>query len=129
MARWARRKKTGEKNHATKVTKTPKTKRWKYGMNETLVHRFLKFLQNHVTTFTSLINKHKREKISILLADTYLCNRGQIFHPTHLLKRYWVLNKTLQADTSLSKELLMTLTPCWFLKNQVGKSSWKNHVG
>ena len=33
-ARWARRE-----NHATEVTKIPKTKRWKYGMNETMVSR------------------------------------------------------------------------------------------
>ena len=26
-----------KKNHATKVTKTPKTKRWKYGVNKTQV--------------------------------------------------------------------------------------------
>ena len=31
-ARWARQKKKPEKNHATKVTKIPKTKRQKYGM-------------------------------------------------------------------------------------------------
>ena len=36
-ARWARREKSGEKNHATKVTKIPKTKRQIYGMNKTVV--------------------------------------------------------------------------------------------
>ena len=36
-ARWARRKKNRKENHATKVTKIPKTKRRKYGMNETYV--------------------------------------------------------------------------------------------
>ena len=34
-ARWARGKKNWKENHATKVIKIPKTKRWKYGMNET----------------------------------------------------------------------------------------------
>ena len=39
--------KTEEKrkeNHATKVTKIPKTKRQKYGMNETKIYRYLKCL-------------------------------------------------------------------------------------
>ena len=35
-ARWARQKKRKE-NHATKVTKIPKTKKRKYGMNETKI--------------------------------------------------------------------------------------------
>ena len=39
-ARWARRKKLKE-NHTTKVTKIPKTKRQKYGMNETMVKNCL----------------------------------------------------------------------------------------
>ena len=30
-------RKKQKENHATKVTKIPKTKRWKYGMNETFV--------------------------------------------------------------------------------------------
>ena len=34
--RWARLKKRWKENHATEVTKIPKTKRPKYGMNETL---------------------------------------------------------------------------------------------
>ena len=34
-ARWARQKKKQKENHATKVTKIPKTKRRKYGINET----------------------------------------------------------------------------------------------
>ena len=33
---WARRKKKRKENHTTKVTKIPKTKGRKYGMNETL---------------------------------------------------------------------------------------------
>ena len=36
-ARWARRGKKWKENHATKVTKIPKTKRRKYGMNETRI--------------------------------------------------------------------------------------------
>ena len=39
-ARWARQKKKRKENHATKVTKIPKTKRQKYGMNKTLVNTF-----------------------------------------------------------------------------------------
>jgi hypothetical protein len=39
-ARWAREKEWKD-NHATKVTKIPKTKTQKYGMNETLFFDFM----------------------------------------------------------------------------------------
>ena len=48
-ARWARRKKWKE-NHATKVTKIPKPKRRKYGMNETDVFTVL---ESSVSVFFS----------------------------------------------------------------------------
>ena len=32
-------RKKWRENHATKVTKIPKTKRWKYGMNEKFVRK------------------------------------------------------------------------------------------
>ena len=36
--RWARRGKKQKENHATKVTKIPKTKRQNYGMNKTIIY-------------------------------------------------------------------------------------------
>ena len=36
--------KNGKKNHATKVTKIPKTKRQKYGMNKTIETLITKFV-------------------------------------------------------------------------------------
>ena len=48
-ARWAR----WEKNHATKVTKIPKTKRRKYGMNETKMGTIIV----HILTFHAKISQ------------------------------------------------------------------------
>ena len=56
-ARWTRQKKM-KKNHATKVTKIPKTIRQKYGMNETIiwyVFREIKLLTGRLGSCTSAI--------------------------------------------------------------------------
>ena len=39
-ATWARREKNRKENHVTKVTKIPKTKRRKYGINGTIIVDF-----------------------------------------------------------------------------------------
>jgi len=50
--------KTRKENHATKVTKIPKTKRRKYGMNETFVFLFFPLLlSSKQGIFADILNK------------------------------------------------------------------------
>ena len=63
FARWARQKKR-KGNHATKVTKTPKTKRRKYGMNETFISLAVGDISELTILFLFFVAKHH---IGILL--------------------------------------------------------------
>ena len=70
----------GKENHATKVTKIPKTKRRKYGMNETLVwtvdnsesqsHFCVNGLYVHSTFELPIYNREKLFQKEQLLLDT-----------------------------------------------------------
>ena len=64
-ARWARRKKRKE-NHATKVTKIPKTKRQKYGMNETKVVSFFCFDEKWPNFKLCHFSTTKKNKLFVL---------------------------------------------------------------
>ena len=66
------RKKKQRENHTSKVTKLPKTKRQKYGMNET--------------------NKHKKSRLFIYqIAVTKMCTKKQEFPSSLVTKRIFYL--------------------------------------
>ena len=55
--------KNWKENHSTKVTKIPKTKRRKYGMNETLCNMSIKFLPKNDLGFPNPLEKVRMESI------------------------------------------------------------------
>ena len=63
-------KQDGQENHTTKVTKIPKTKRQKFGMNETL----LNFREAFERPFWPYVFWHDKSNFKFLLVNTTYLN-------------------------------------------------------
>ena len=84
-----------KESHATKVTKIPKTKRQKYGMNKTK-EKYLIVKHNYASTFNYMSFKTSTWSISIIEN-----NRAQIFE-CEIVKPFW-LNDSRQGRRKLPK--------------------------
>ena len=112
-ARWARQKKRKE-NHATKVTKIPKSKRRKYGMNETCMGLFKNY---------SVINQSNIDcKWKIVHCD-YMCWKRPIkiwkkdLHPT---EEGWCKMDIVKKEMAS----FVSYTKVWSVEKDTKENPW-----